>query len=220
MGRRNDHSREEIQALALQAATQIIETQGLQGLSARKVAAAIGYTVGSLYLVFENLDDLILQINANTLDQLFQDVVHADSVSHATPEAAILAMCHAYLQFSLTHQHRWRTIFEHNLLPTKQKIKIKIPAWYQKKLLHMFIPLENRLALLLPDLMTEQCSQVAFTLWSSVHGICILAVGGKFSVISAGTPIQHFVNLLVENYLAGLKVNSRTSCLNLTYSKY
>ncbi|MFC1797586.1 helix-turn-helix domain-containing protein [Pseudomonadota bacterium] len=31
---------------------------GYEGLSARKVAAAIGYTVGTLYLVFENLDDL------------------------------------------------------------------------------------------------------------------------------------------------------------------
>ena len=39
-------------------------------MSARKVATAIGYTVGTLYLVFENIDDLILNVNARTLDRL------------------------------------------------------------------------------------------------------------------------------------------------------
>lgn len=70
MARRSDHSREEIRAMALAAAQQIVTEQGFAALNARKIASAIGYTVGTLYLVFKNLDDLFLQLNARTLDDL------------------------------------------------------------------------------------------------------------------------------------------------------
>lgn len=70
MARRSDHSRDELREMALTAAEQIVLENGYESLSARKVASAIGYTVGTLYLVFENLDDLVLQVNARTLDRL------------------------------------------------------------------------------------------------------------------------------------------------------
>ena len=63
MGRRNQHTREELRSIALQAAEELVVAHGLAGLSARKVVARIGYTVGSLYMVFRSLDDLIVQTN-------------------------------------------------------------------------------------------------------------------------------------------------------------
>ncbi|MEZ5601737.1 MAG: helix-turn-helix domain-containing protein, partial [Candidatus Competibacteraceae bacterium] len=63
MGRRNEHTREELRQIALEAAEELVAAQGLSGLSTRKVAARIGYTVGSLYMIFRNLDDLIAQMN-------------------------------------------------------------------------------------------------------------------------------------------------------------
>lgn len=70
MGRRNEHTREELREIALQAAEQLVAEHGLAGLSTRKVVGRIGYTVGSLYMVFRNLDDLIAQMNERTLETL------------------------------------------------------------------------------------------------------------------------------------------------------
>ena len=56
MGRRNDHSREEIRQMALDAGTELLQQHGVAAVSARKVASRINYTVGTLYLVFENLE--------------------------------------------------------------------------------------------------------------------------------------------------------------------
>ena len=50
--------------MALEAADRIILEQGYGGLTGRKVASEIGYTVGTQYLVFEKLNDLITHINA------------------------------------------------------------------------------------------------------------------------------------------------------------
>ena len=202
MGRRNDHSRDEIRQLALQAAQQLVQEQGLRGLSARKIAAAIGYTVGSLYLVFDNLDDLILQLNAVTLDDLYQTIVDT-AEQQQSAEATIVAISHAYLDFAQKHRYRWRAIFEHNFA---QKNSI-VPEWYQHKLLGMFVPLENALRAYLKK-NDKALKHIAFVLWNSVHGICILALSGKISVV-ASYDVHDSIDILVKNYLTGLRLRYR-----------
>ena len=71
MARRSDHSREQLRRLALDSARQITAEEGLRGLKARRVAREIGYTIGTIYNVFEDLDDLIVQMNAETLGALY-----------------------------------------------------------------------------------------------------------------------------------------------------
>ena len=70
MPRRSEHSLDEIRALALDAVEDLVASHGPTAISARKVAAQIGYTVGMLYHVFDNVDDLVLQANARLVDQL------------------------------------------------------------------------------------------------------------------------------------------------------
>ena len=70
MARRNQHSREELQDLAVAAVLEIAERDGVHAVSARSVARQIGYAPGMLYHLFENRDDLILHANARTLDTL------------------------------------------------------------------------------------------------------------------------------------------------------
>jgi len=199
MGRRNDHSREQIRNFALEAAAKIVAEQGLQGLTTRKVAATIGYTVGSLYLVFENLDDLILQVNARTLDDLYQ-LMNRIKQQTQQPESTIIALGHAYLNFATTQQHRWRTIFEHNL-PGEHP---KIPEWYEKKIFRLFKLVEEPLQQMLQTDDVHLCTRVAHALWGGVHGICILAVTGKLKVVGTEA-VEHLMNELMSYYLTGLK---------------
>jgi len=49
MGRRNDHTRKDIKEMAISASLELIEERGFSGLSTRKVASKIGYSVGTLY---------------------------------------------------------------------------------------------------------------------------------------------------------------------------
>ena len=57
MAKRNEHSLEEIKALIIHAAEEIVIQDGFSAIKARKVASAIGYTVGSLYMVITSLSD-------------------------------------------------------------------------------------------------------------------------------------------------------------------
>ena len=124
MGRRNEHSREELQEMAISAAEAIIASEGLRGLTARKVAGQLGYSAGSLYMVFNGLDELILHVKARTLSRL-ADNLDAHTMTDATPLAALRALAHGYLKFAMQEQTRWRAVFDHQL-----NKETKLPCWY------------------------------------------------------------------------------------------
>jgi AcrR family transcriptional regulator len=196
MARRNDHSRDEIREMALAAAEKIILEQGAKGLSARKVAAAIGYTVGTLYLVFDNLDDLILQVNAHTLDRL-HDRMTEDQARHKDPMERLLQLGHTYISFADEEPHRWELIFEHRLPEGQQP-----PRWFREKVARMFSLVETSLEPLATNRSPQEIKQAAAALWSGVHGICILAISGQLDVAGVES-VQDLTHSLMSNYLRG-----------------
>jgi len=197
MGRRSDHSREQIREMALQSADRLVREHGYKGLSARKVATDIGYTVGTLYLVFKNQDELILYINERTLDELYQ-TMEKIIAEQLQAKACVLSLCRDYYEFASKHSHRWLMIFEHTL-PENEVL----PDWYAQKIQHGFTLLEKSLKPMATNLSSAQLSKAARVLWGSVHGITMLAVTNKFGVVGVDS-VNELLDSLVENYLAGL----------------
>jgi AcrR family transcriptional regulator len=196
MGRRNEHTREELREIALQAAEDLVAEQGLAGLSARKVVARIGYTVGSLYMIFHNLDDLIVQMNERTLDALYQQL--ADAVpDRSPPAAAIRGLARAYIGFALTQTHRWLAVYQHRL-PEGESI----PDSFAEKVARMFELVQHQLALLSPRRSPDDIALAARALWSGIHGICILGFDQKLEV-AGGRSIPDVAGSLLDHYLAG-----------------
>ena len=198
MPRPSARSREELRALVLREAQRIVSREGLAGLTTRKIAGAVGYAVGSLYLAFANQDDIILHLNAGTLDDLYA-VLGAPSAG--PPQARIVALGHAYLDFAGAHSRRWQAVFDY-----RHPDGGSLPDWYQDKIVRLFRLVETPLQELLPHASPTQISQAARALWGGVHGICTLAFSGKLDVV--GAPVQEVLDNLMCNYLAGLKLRA------------
>ena len=196
MARRSDHSREEIQAMAIQAAIAILSQEGLQGLSTRKVAAAIGYTVGTLYLVFKNLDELILHVNAAALDEL-RAVMEAELAKDKHPQAQLQAMAHAYLRFAREHFARWSLLFSHRLPE-----EVELPGWFHDKVRSLFALVAQPLQQINPNLNALEYQQATRVLWSSVHGVCELGLNDKLT-LGGEIQAEDLIDALVKNYLKG-----------------
>ena len=201
MARRSDHSREEIREMALSAAEQIVVEQGYKGLSARKIAAAIGYTVGTLYLVFQNLDDLILHINARTLDRLHARMTHSQTNSGDARDY-LLQLGQVYIRFANDDPHRWALVFEHRFSEDQA-----VPAWYQEKITRMFALVEEGLEPLAKQRPQQEITQAARALWGGVHGICILALTDNLGAAGVDS-VQELAQSLISNYLEGFSGNS------------
>lgn len=196
MARRSDHSRDEIREMALSAVEELVSKKGYEGLSARKVAAAIGYTVGTLYLVFENLDDLVVQVNARTLDRLNLQMMEAVE-EIGDDRQRLMGLGQSYIRFAEEDPHLWEMVFKHRVPRNGQ-----LPAWYQEKVSRMFAQVERCLKPIAGHKTPGEIAQAARALCGVVHGICILAVTGKLGGVGVES-VPDLAESLLSNYLDG-----------------
>lgn len=199
MGRRSAHTADQLRELILEASTELIEESGLAGLSAREVARRIEYSPGTLYNVFENLDDLVLTIEGRLLDRLAAAL--SDLSDSADPRENVVQLALAYLKFTHDNPKLWNLLFEHHLPPGRS-----VPSWYQQKLDGLLAKVEDALAPLMRNEDRQALQRSARVLWSGVHGITSLSTADKLSNISADQAAP-MVEDLVRTYLAGLKTS-------------
>ena len=194
MGRRSDHSREEIRTMAIEAASKLVEQEGYQSLTARKVATSIGYTVGTLYHVFRNFDDLVIHLNASIIDEMAA-LVQRETRKMRNPEKRIRTMTEVYVQYATDHPDRWRLVFEHmppSGLPTPELMKERRDV--------MFDMVAENLREMAPQRQDNEIVHTATVLWSGIHGICILALTGKLYLGGAFSMVK-LIDTLITSVL-------------------
>jgi AcrR family transcriptional regulator len=196
MGRRSEHSPEALKALIIEASEQIIAADGLSGLSAREIARKVGYSPGTIYNVFHNLDDLVLQIEARLLDALDARLAHLPT-DEGGP-ARVQRLAREYLRFTTERPRLWNVLFEHHMPPSAL-----VPDWYQAKLDSLMMRVERALAAAIPNADRVSLAKSARVLWASVHGITSLATTDKLSNVTMDSA-QALLDDLVSNYVIGL----------------
>src|SRR5262249_36491825 len=125
-----EQRRAQVRADLVAAAERTVEREGLRGLRARSLATEGGWAGGAISNAVEDLQELVLLVNARTLRALEAELAAADrGAEHAGPDAAIarlVRMALAYLDFAAAHTPRWRALFEHRMPPGQS-----VPEWYR-----------------------------------------------------------------------------------------
>jgi len=195
MGRRSDHTREELYGLALDAAELIVEKDGHLSLTVRRVAGEIGYSHGTLYNVFDDLDDIIVHLNGRTLDALWQDL--EDIPLEDETAVALMRLCDGYIEFTKRHRNRWALLFEHRLPEGRE-----LPEWHYEKIYKLLGLIETALSPLFPQGRERERVHSARVLWSSVHGICSLQDSQKLAKHESA---EALTRSLIAFYVEGLR---------------
>lgn len=171
MARRNDHTREELRRMSLEAAENILAREGVGALSVRRIAHSIGYTHGTLYLLFQNLDGLLSEVNARTVQELAQ---YLERVAQNTAPGAdcLHALAIAYVQFARTHNARWRLVFEHRMPNAPSP-----PQWLGERIARAYAVLNSALAA--AGAAADEIPELSAALFASIHGVTILALDDK-----------------------------------------
>ncbi len=170
MARRSDHTKEELQELIVSETLTLVDELGAANITARGIAARIGYTPGTLYTHFDNLADIYLQVNARNLARLRAQVQGAIA-SADTPADRLLEMAYAYLGYAEAHPHRFALLFSRNPHPEQS-----VPNYLQEIIDSLFDLVTAELAALDPKATTAELELGVRALWSGVHGICALSL--------------------------------------------
>ena len=192
---RGEHSRAELRALILSAAGEIAEAEGPRCLTARAIAGRIGYSPGTLYNVLADLDDVVLQLNADTLDAL-----HAGSPTSGAPEADLLALARAYVGFARERPRRWNLVFEHVVREGRD-----LPERQQNWIEALLALVSAALAPLFPPGEARQRDHAARVLWSATQGITALAGAGKLARVES---VDGVLRGLVIYHLRGIAASA------------
>ena len=197
MARRKDHSREELCDLILTKAQELIEAEGFRAVTVRRIADAVGYSPGTLYNHFKNLDDLIIRLNSRTLVLLDQVLERACLTGE--PEKDTLALAFAYFSFVEDHPRLWELLFEYRLGDDT-----KLPDWFTQKIARILSRLSHVLAPLFAPSESQRLDEAVLVLWASLHGIGALGISGKLAVVTERT-MPELTRSLVTHYVRGLK---------------
>lgn len=91
----------------LDAAMDLIATQGLEALSMGRLADAVDYTAGALYRYFPSKDALLSALVAQVLDEVQLALTNAEAAlpKGATPLLRVVALAHGYRAFAKARPH-------------------------------------------------------------------------------------------------------------------
>lgn len=195
MPRRGEHTKEELRELIFSSAKKIINKDGFQNLSARKLAAKIGYTPGTIYSFFKNIDELVMYINGDSLDMVYE-TLNSELKTTKDPKKALKIIANKYVDFSLEHNNFWSLVVSY-----QYKSLDKIPSWYEEKITRNFQLVEAYLK----DFGKTQteAKDLARVLWASLQGIVGLSLRGKLNTTKAKSA-QELASIFINNFIAGL----------------
>lgn len=107
---RKQKQKEDVKNSILQAAWQLVQSEGWQALSIRRIADAIEYSVPVIYCHFENKEAILLEFTKEGFGLLAAQLQAAKD-SFELPGLQLEAMAQAYWHFAFNHKEYYQLMF-------------------------------------------------------------------------------------------------------------
>lgn len=162
-----------------ESAWQIVETEGVDKLNARKLAKRCDCSVGSIYTTFDNFQDLQLNLNARILSMLYAslaDVLERGIQNGTSLREIFKGMGKAYIEFGQNNLLLWKSLFEY--LPFES-----VPNWYVQHTREGIYNICERVSTCF-GLSEDATKQIVGFFWTSIHGISAIFLNQKMKMVS------------------------------------
>lgn len=177
-----------------------IARDGLSSLRARDLATQAGCALGAIYNVFDNMNNLVLAVNARTFHALGAQVAASLTDAPQDPTSQLIVMGKAYHSFAANHHKLWRALFD--LERSKGE---DAPDWYLAEMGHLFTYIHGPLARLNPSLAPDELMLLTKALFSSVHGIVLLGLDGASAGVQTAN-IDAMISLILKQMTGSNRV--------------
>jgi AcrR family transcriptional regulator len=204
MGRRADHQRDELTRIALDMGENLIAEQGMHGLTVRTLMKSIGYSAGTFYNLFANLDDFLTRLAGRTLERLADETrtLHTEPHSKIDTKADFKKMLALYLEFTRRNSNLWQVVMEHRLPGGAQQ-----PRWYRVKVIGVLGLVEKAVQPAFAKMSKQDCKRHALTLWAATQGICSATAAGSLIAMSSSESLA-LLHAFADVYFAGAQASS------------
>ncbi|KPH65918.1 MULTISPECIES: TetR/AcrR family transcriptional regulator [Novosphingobium] len=182
MGRRSDHSRQELEQMLIVEGHKHMADVGFSRFSAREVAKRIGYSIGTLYNVMGNYDQLIIAINTRTF-VLWTDYMR--EALAASGEDRVRCLVEGYFGFARANRNAWTAIYDHHLPPD-----MGLPEEHDLIRGRLTDLVVEEVEKVLPADLRAKAPRLARSLVATVHGHCVFDINGSFALMGEREPVE------------------------------
>jgi AcrR family transcriptional regulator len=176
-------------------AMQLLAEVGYDGFNMRELAARLGVSAMTAYRYFKDKDEILAAVRLRALDRL-ADRLEAANDKATAAAGRWAAVSRVYIDFARQEPIYYRLMFETtlgaaDLSPDQQKAELRV-----------------RMALgdsSAASAKGEPAKLSARLLWSTLHGIALLHLGGRFSSVESEQLLAESLRVLGKGYseLAG-----------------
>ncbi|MEN8097681.1 MAG: TetR/AcrR family transcriptional regulator [Chloroflexota bacterium] len=196
ISRRHPLYKEYLRNAILDTAEQLfIESGSYEAVSMRKIASEIGYSATTIYLYFENKEDLFQALLRETFRSLSRSVAMA--VTQKDPVIALYQAMKSIILFSLEHPQHYRLLFHTQPalghLPSDQRVDQEA---------FNLLRHQAQLCLRQRRIRDVEIEVLAHGAWSVVHGLISTLLDDP--TIETESVIDH----VLGSYMAGLMPDS------------
>ncbi len=180
--------------MMLDAARHVAATDGPEAITARRIAGDIGYSPGTIYQLFDNLDALIVALKSLVLSEILERLYAI--IMTGKVEQDVLALVDAYLAYERDEPALWRSLFDLSLPGGSP-----FPENFAQQIAGGLARVERALTPL--GLSEADRITAARTLWAGLHGIISLARNSGLAHSGAGSA-EALAHHFAVTYLKGL----------------
>lgn len=176
----------------------ILEKQGPDAVSMRRIAGAVGITPMAIYHHFPNREALLRSVVDKEFEQ-FLDIIR-QLPARPSMEAHIIHIMDAYIDYAFARPHIFDYVFS-NQRPDARRF----PEDFRARQSPTLSPVADVIArwMAAGELKKDDVWEVAMQLWASAHGYITLYRGGRFTL--SQDEFKKLVHRSMRRLLHGLK---------------
>lgn len=198
-----DSSNQGLQRQILDTARRLLISDGYAHLSMRKIAREIGYSATSIYLHFENKDELVHALIDEGVAQLHSRLLEGSIHGRSEPDARLIDLCNEYISFGLANPEYYEIMYMLHPVQmarypiaryrrARQNLELLAGAYSEGVKHGVFQDVDPMLA--------------ASIIWSSMHGVVALLLSERFD---RQINQDQLIAESIERILSGFQSTSR-----------
>lgn len=157
----------------------------------------IGYSPGTLYNIFQNLDDVLLTLQIQLLSEIVDNLKSVQMGQDG--ERNIKALTSAYVDFAMANRRLWNLLFAHNLPPP-----IALPAAFYDHTKAISDMVSIALEPLAAGVPADKLDTMSRAYWAGIHGITAIAATEKGMFLTPATA-QTYSNEITTAFVKALR---------------
>lgn len=174
---RKAREKESLKARILEAARNLVVKEGFDKVSIRKIAKAIEYSPGTIYLYYKNKDELFYDLHEQSFKVLLQHLMPTQD--EQDPVQRILKMGEQYIDFAVSYPNDYELMF---LDESPLKTEEAEAEWNCAHDVFQCLIDTLQYALDKEVIAPQPIELLALNTWAHVHGLISLYLRNRFKM--------------------------------------